>query len=769
MVLLCANALLSIDVSMRNQFSCHPKLRNCKTCTPVCRGNAVCRSGSKRGVSEVGFREKRPQVKSSTVKIINLTLHPVRPYTRATRLLTRTVSHDTPTGSKAYLMTMGSRNAKQAVMKQEPNLEEFDNNGTLGSPKADFRACYGDGSGIVAGNSEGRKDLKRKESLSITNLSGQLRDLYDFNEQNPECVNTKVIHKIADVNTLKLAYEIIRSKPGNMTPANDRTTLDGTSLRTLERLSQKLKAGKFKFSPARRTYIPKPGKKELRPLTIASPREKIVQKALELVLTGIYEPSFLHSSHGFRPHRGTHTALKMIDQVCKNANWFIEADINKCFDTIDHKTLMALLQKRINCDKMLALLHSALKAGYFTPDLPHAQTGDVGTPQGSVVSPILCNIYMHQLDLFMNQLMQKENRGKRKRQNPAYTQLANRLAKAKLQSTRVQLRRQMKQIPATDNMDPNMVRINYVRYADDFIISVLGPYSLAQSVKLRAENFLSSELSLKVNQTKTVVTNTKRQGAKFLGTIIRTGKPSEKPQIRDRRGRKTRVTPRVSLHAPVKEIFDKLKVQGFTKQNHGTTSHTPTAVRRMTNMDHADILAYYNSVTRGILAYYSFADNRKSLGSVARALQMSCARTMALKYKLRFASKAFKRFGRLLKDPNSKIQLYLPETYKRTRTFNIKAPLGLKAIEKSWSNKLTKSGLNRSCVVCGAKPVEMHHLRSIKERRSRKHLDWFATQMVAINRKQVPLCKMHHGKLHGNKMTAEERHAFQQGCKALIS
>jgi hypothetical protein len=185
-------------------------------------------------------------------------------------------------------------------------------------------------------------------------------------------------------------------------------------------------------------------------------------------------------------------------------------------------------------------------------------------------------------------------------------------------------------------------------------------------------------------------------------------------------------------------------------------------------MDHADIVRYYNSVVRGILNYYSFADNRKSLGSVARALQMSCARTLALKYKLRFAAKVFKKYGKFLKDPDSETKLYLPGTYKRTRTFYKQAKMGLKRLEKSWTSKLTRSNLNKSCVICGALPAEMHHIRKLRDLKQRK-LDWFRFQMAAINRKQVPLCKDHYQKLHRNTLTQEERDAFRNGCKELVS
>jgi group II intron reverse transcriptase/maturase len=693
----CQDVFLTIQDMNYGQYCC--QLLYCKTYCPSVRGNAYVRSGSKSSVSRVGCCKKLLQVKLGTAKIINLNYtHPVRPYTLATHLLTRKVSHNKLPENKACLKTMGSRNVTQTSVGQGPKPRINGHKGTLGLPKADSRkgASYGNGSVIVKGDPfEGRKNDRGKLEALITNLGEELSNLHKDNANQKDKVNSGVIHVISSLATLMVAYEILKSKPGNMTPGpNRKQTLDATALRTFELLSRKLKAGKFKFGPARRTMIPKPGKTEKRLLTIPSPREKIVQKAIQLALEGIFEPSFLQSSHGFRPGRGTHTALRMIDQQCKNANWFIEADISKCFDTIDHGTLMKFISERITCDKTKALLRSALEAGYVTAEHGLAQKADLGTPQGSVLSPLLCNIYMHKLDVFMENLMEKHNKGIRKRQSPAYSKLANALAKSTSNLERAKIRTQMRKIPARDPMDPNMIRVKYVRYADDFICSVIGPYSLAKLIKGEIETFLKETLKLKVNDAKSVITNTKRKPAKFLGTRIQTGKSAsvQKPMALNRKGQKVRLTPRVSLHAPIDEIYQKLKTQGFLKSSGKYGWATPTGVGRLVNMDHADILAYFNSVSRGILNYYSFADNRKSLGSVIRALHMSCARTLALKYKLRFAAKVFKRFGKHLKDPNSTKIFELPETYKRIRVFQIKAPLALKTLENLGQTSSQKAG-----------------------------------------------------------------------------
>jgi hypothetical protein len=126
-------------------------------------------------------------------------------------------------------------------------------------------------------------------------------------------------------------------------------------------------------------------------------------------------------------------------------------------------------------------------------------------------------------------------------------------------------------------------------------------------------------------------------------------------------------------------------------------------------------------------------------------------------------SKAFKKFGRKLKCPETNKELYIPKDLKRTRTFDVSEPENLEMLERRWTSKLTRSSLGKECIICGKTPAEMHHIRKLKEFKSRKTISWFTMQMAAINRKQVPLCRDHHIRLHNNQLTDEERNLFAQG------
>lgn len=177
-------------------------------------------------------------------------------------------------------------------------------------------------------------------------------------------------------------------------------------------------------------------------------------------------------------------------------------------------------------------------------------------------------------------------------------------------------------------------------------------------------------------------------------------------------------------------------------------------------MDHADILAFYNQKIRGILNYYSFAGNRGQLHRVLYFLYMGCALTLALKYKTKTARATFRKLGANLKDQKSGSILYRPNSlrvlHKYQKSVSIEEPKA--TIARNWTNKLTNSGLLRTCAICGGGPVEMHHLRGVKKVRARIITGEASYEQFVgtFRRKQIPLCTIHHRELHkGNLSRAE--------------
>lgn len=266
----------------------------------------------------------------------------------------------------------------------------------------------------------------------------------------------------------EIAYYKLKSNPGNMTPGMNPTTLDGISSTVYKEIIKALKDESFQFEPGRRVNIPKSSGEGSRPLTVAPPRDKLVQELMRMILEAIFEPTFLDFSHGFRPKKGCHSALRQVKTQFVGSSFLIEGDISKCFPSIDHSRLMEIVEERISDERFLRLIWKALRAGYF--EFYQIQNSILGTPQGSIISPILSNIYLHKFDLFLLELKNNFDKGKVAQRNPEYRKLEYLRAKAlkagnpREANDKLKL---MQKIKSRLPNDPNFRRVYPVRYADD--------------------------------------------------------------------------------------------------------------------------------------------------------------------------------------------------------------------------------------------------------------------------------------------------------------
>jgi group II intron reverse transcriptase/maturase len=183
-----------------------------------------------------------------------------------------------------------------------------------------------------------------------------------------------------------LAYGNIYSNQGAMTPGTSAETADGMSEDKIDQITEAMRHERYRFSPARRVYIPKKNGK-LRPLGMPSWSDKLVGEVVRLLREAIYEPRFSNQSHGFRKGRGCHTALREINNTWSGTTWFIEGDISDCFGSFDHEVLLGILAEKIQDQRFLRLIRNMLRAGYLQ-DWEYHDTLS-GCPQGGVVSPIL--------------------------------------------------------------------------------------------------------------------------------------------------------------------------------------------------------------------------------------------------------------------------------------------------------------------------------------------------------------------------------------------
>ena len=329
---------------------------------------------------------------------------------------------------------------------------------------------------------------------------------------------TQLYRQMFNKNLYLLAYGNIYSNQGAMTPGASEETADGMSEGKIDQIIELMRYERYRFSPARRIYIPKKNGK-LRPLGLPSWSDKLVGEVVRLLLEAYYEPQFSDQSHGFRKGRGCHTALREIRNTWIGTTWFIEGDISDCFGSLDHEIMVGILAEKIHDQRFLRLIRHMLKAGYLE-DWEYHDTLS-GVPQGGVVSPVLSNIYLDKLDEFVErELIPQYTRGAVRARNPEYMRMRTRRNSARRRGDRAEARdltRQMRTLPSIDPMDPGYRRLRYTRYADDHILGFIGPKAEAEEIKAKLAEFLRETLGLELNQDKTLITHARTQPARFLG------------------------------------------------------------------------------------------------------------------------------------------------------------------------------------------------------------------------------------------------------------
>lgn len=519
-------------------------------------------------------------------------------------------------------------------------------------------------------------------------------------------------------------------------------------------------SGSLNFKPARQVMIPKGNSSKLRPLSVGQPREKVIQKAIQILLSAIYEPLFLPVSHGFRPNKGTHSALDILQFRGAVHSRVIQGDISKCFDSIPHEVIMNCLKSQLACVRTLTIIERALKVGIINENGVRIK-GTIGTPQGSIMSPILANIVLHELDLFFENTLKPEyTSGEKRRANPLYTHFSNIRRRARFNKVsparRADALKQLRSLPRQDMYDPNFRRIMYVRYADDFVILFTGTKMETMKIRDKIKIFLNNVCGLDLNLDKTIVSNL-RTGFHFLGAFVKKRNNSgtmnkainQVNQLITRRS-----SLRLAVDAPINNLILKLIDKGYARRNHKGIV-LAKGLTHLIHLDHFEILKFFQARINGILNFYSFAGNRSSLHKVFWILRQSCALTLARKFKLRTMRKAFSLFGFNLIDPKTDTFLDIPKKLERLSEFKIKGPLDEAALDgilnEKWSNKLTASNPMGACALCGTtRLIEMHHLRKVKDVRQKIRTGniTFAQWQGAVLRKQIPLCKYHHDLYH---------------------
>ena len=565
-----------------------------------------------------------------------------------------------------------------------------------------------------------------------------------------------------------VAYQKIASNGGSTTKGSDGRSIDGMSLARIETLIASLKDESYQPHPSRRVHIPKKNGKT-RPLGIPAFEDKLVQEVVRMILEAIYEGHFETTSHGFRPKRSCHTALLHIQKTFNGAKWFIEGDIKGFFDNIDHDVLVGILRERISDDRFIRLIRKFLKAGYVEDWTFHNTYS--GMPQGGIVSPILANIYLDKLDKYVKEYIRHFDMGTKRRPGKESNDLANerkrtvrKLKKVKDGTEKAALVARLKAIeqeraafPSGDEMDGSYRRLKYIRYADDFILGVIGSKEDALRIKEDIKSFLSESLALELSEEKTLITHTGKS-AKFLGYEITVTRNNH--QRRDVQGRLRRTYgKRVRLNVSMATLRDKLLEYGAMeiKLRNGKEVWKPKCRSGLIFNDDLEILDRYNRETVGFCNYYLIANNCVVLHNFRYIMEYSMYKTFAGKYRstVRKINKKY-RLNKLFtvkyeqKGVIKSRTFYKTSFKRRTTAFNGSCDIEPYSIADVSRTNLTDRLKAEKCELCGATgKLIMHHVRNLKDLKGKE--SW-KRLMSARKRKTIALCPSCHRLRHLGKV-----------------
>ncbi|MDJ0752819.1 MAG: reverse transcriptase domain-containing protein [Ardenticatenaceae bacterium] len=577
---------------------------------------------------------------------------------------------------------------------------------------------------------------------------------------------TRVYRQLFNQNLYLRAYAKLYPNAGALTPGSTAETVDGMNLRRIETIIEELRYERFQWRPARRVYIKKK-QGGRRPLGMPDFRDKLMQEVINSLLSAYYEPRFSRNSHGFRPQRGCHTALSQISVQFTGTVWFIEGDIKGCFDHIDHDILMAIISRNIHDQRLLNLIRSGLEAGILE-DFRYEKSYS-GTPQGGVLSPLLANIYLNELDQYVEQVLQpKWRKGKARRRNKAYKAYEYQISQAWKRGDREackRLKRERRELPSLDSHDPTYRRLWYMRYADDYLLGYIGPKQEAETIKAELGDYLATTLKLQQSPEKTLITHAKTEQAHFLGYAVSVYHANHVMS----RGtglyiKRRSANGRIRLGIPAGLIREKIK---YYKRHDVVVSEYV-----LTHQSVANIIKQYQERFRGLAEYYKFAVDRYRLGGLKGIMQEALVKTLAQKLKIS-ARRVYRKY-RSTKDVNGRRYNILVETVE-TKTGIRRFEWGgvpLTHVKPSrdeviddtkpkvrWSmgGELVQRLLAEECEICGSSQrIEVHHVRNLadlkKRWRGRKAKPTWVKLMVARNRKTLVVCRKCHAAIHAGKM-----------------
>ena len=715
------------------------------------------------------------------------------------------------------------------------------------------------------------KEMKYLRIINKNNITPELEILKNISYKSLNLKQHKFqqLYKLLySEEILFIATSNMITKIGSTTKGVNFDTSDALNLKKIEIIRNKLINNNFNFNPIRRLYISKTKEnididqkiqklfnnnqltkeklKELkaRPLGILTFSDKIVSEGIRIILNAIYEPEFqlLNCSFGFRPNIGVQEAIRNHTKLAKAHNYILEADISGAFDNVNHEKLITILKYKIDDEKFINLIKKALNSGICFSG--QYLSSKIGTTQGSPLSPILYNIYFHEFDkyiqnnffYYIQQINHQENRidtaknplwvkitkEKSKLKRQIYLQnLINTYSKFGINSSEFKnsklewelIRKKYnlldKQQKTLQSINPKRktIRYTYTRYADDWIFSSNANLERMQEFKQLFSEWIFNNLSLDLNNQKTLITNLSLQKhnktqekAKFLGftltyysdktkhikrygitrkfrvdSVIRT-KIKTIPFITKLLTPNTKVISHVSLIVSIdkKRILDRLILARIIKKKRNQYFGTRKA--EWSVLDPHEIIEKYNQIIRGYINYYCINLTYPSeLNFIHYLLKYSCMHTLANKYRTTLSGIIHKFSPNIIINSiiETKNREKITSKEKISKLLNWKdcQDIMRKTIKNYNENKAnisnniidniccpktnwrTRYKLTKYCCICGStKDIEYHHVRHIKVGK----VAGFLQVLKQLNRKQIPTCQLCHHNIHSGKYNSIE-------------
>ena len=573
---------------------------------------------------------------------------------------------------------------------------------------------------------------------------------------NKEEVFTKLYRYLLRPDIYFVAYKNLYANNGAATKGVNEDTADGFSEAKIDSIIKALADETYQPMPVRRTYIQKKNnRKKLRPLGIPTFADKLVQEVLRMILEAVYEPIFLDVSHGFRPKRSCHTALKQLRREFNGTRWFVEGDIKGCFDNINHTVLVGLLSNKIKDARITKLIYKFLKAGYLENWQYHKTYS--GTPQGGIISPLLANIYLHELDKFVMKLKSEFDTPGVGQITPEYRELHNEIKRLSHRLTKVRgeeremvlaeykpKRQKLMTIPCTAQTDK---KLKYVRYADDFLIAVKGNREDCQWIKSKLAEFIGDTLKMELSEDKTLITHSSKC-ARFLGYDVRVRRSGKIKRGGPGHVKMRTLNGGVELLVP---LNDKIRQFVFTKGvaiQKEDGSMFPVHRKYLIGLTDLEIVSVYNAELRGICNYYGMASNFCKLHYFAYLMEYSCLKTLASKHKTSL-SKIIDKFN----DGAGKWGVpYETKLGNKRRYFANYADCKGKGSATDYIsnaavvygyavNTLENRLKAKVCELCGTTEsdhYEVHHINKLKNLKGKERWE---IAMIAKHRKTLVVCR----------------------------